>query len=90
MDNVEYNDRMTLVKEIAHLYFTALTDLNLRGNMIESAEGLGRVQMPQIEGVNLCTYTDNIGNNNITSVRVIRKAAWPDLTSLDISKEWIM
>ena len=90
MDNVVGNDRATLVKEIAHLHFTALTLLNLSGNGIESVEGLARVQMPHIEYVYLCTYTDNIDNNNITSVGVIRKAAWPRLQTLGIGKEWIM
>ena len=87
MDNVGYNGRATLVKEIAHLHFTALTLLSLTGNRIESVEGLVRVQMSHIECVNLGTYTDNIGDNNITSVGVIRKAAWPRLQKLSISKE---
>jgi hypothetical protein len=79
MDNVEYNHRAAIVKEIAHIHFIALTHLNVAGNMIESIMGMARVQMPHIERVNLCTYTDNIDNNNITSVGVIRKAAWPRL-----------
>ena len=87
MDNVGCNDRATLVKEIAHLHFTALTYLVLTGNRIECVEGLARVQMPHIEQVGLGTYTDNIDYNNITSVGVIRKAAWPHLQGLSISKE---
>jgi hypothetical protein len=79
MDNVDENHRATLVKEIAHIHFTALTRLYLGGNWIESVEGLARVQMPQIECVDLSTYSDNIVHNNITSVRVMRKAAWPRL-----------
>jgi hypothetical protein len=86
MDNVDNNERATLVKEIAHIHFTALTILNVGGNRIESVEGLARVQMPHIECVGLRTYTDNIENNNITSVGVIRKAAWPRLYRLDIGK----
>jgi hypothetical protein len=58
MDNVEYNYRATLVKEIAQIHFTALTTLCLGDNGIESVEGLARVQMPHIESVALCTYTD--------------------------------
>jgi hypothetical protein len=87
MDNVDNNDRATIVEEIAHTHFTALTDLYLCGNRIESIEGLARVQMPQIKCVRLGTYTDNIDNNNITSVRVIRKAAWPSLSWLIIGSE---
>ena len=68
MDNVDNNYRATLVKEIAHIHFTALTGLWLGGNRIESVEGLARVDMPHIQSVNLGTYTDNIGDNNITSV----------------------
>ena len=80
MGNVEKNNRATLVKEIAHIHFTALTYLQLGGNRIESVEGLARVHMPHIQSVSLGTYTDNIGGNNITSVGVIRKAAWPRLS----------
>ena len=87
MDNVECNDTATLVKEIAHLHFTALTILFLGSNRIESVEGLARVQMPHIVHMSLCTYSDNIGDNNITSVGVIRKAAWSHLKGLSISKE---
>ena len=38
-----------MVKEIAHIHFTALTTLHLGGNNIESTEGLARVQMAHIE-----------------------------------------
>ena len=48
MDNVEYNHRVTLVKEIAHIRFTALTTLWLSDNRIESVEGLARVHMAHI------------------------------------------
>ena len=79
MDNVDNNDRATIVKEIAHIHFTVLTSLYLGGNRIESIEGLARVHMAHIKVVGLCTCNDNIGNNNITSVGVMRKAAWPGL-----------
>ena len=90
MDNAGNNHRATIVKEITHIHFTALTTLWLGGNRIESVEGLARVHMAHIQSVFLGTYTDNIGGNNITSVGVIRKAAWPRLSELSISKEWIM
>ena len=79
MDNLGNNNRATIMKEIAHIHFTALTHLHLGDNRIESVEGLARVQMAHIKFVALRTYTDSIGNNNITSVGVIRKAAWPRL-----------
>ena len=79
MGNVDRNHRATLVKEIAHVHFTALTTLWLGDNRIESVEGLARVHMAHIQSVKLGTYTDNIDGNNITSVGVIRKAAWPRL-----------
>ena len=90
MDNVDDNHRATIIKEIAHIHFTALTHLFLRGNRIESVEGLTRVQIPRIKIMFLCKKSDNIDNNNITSVGVIRKAAWPCLLWLGIRKEWIM
>ena len=79
MDYEGDNHRATIVKEIAHIHFTALTTLRLGGNRIESVEGLARVHMAQIETVDLGTYTDKIDENNITSVGVMRKAAWPRL-----------
>jgi hypothetical protein len=79
MGNVGDNQRATIVKEIAHIHFTTLTILELDGNNIESIAGLVRVQMAYIKRVHLCTYDDNIEDNNITSVGVIRKAVWPSL-----------
>ena len=79
MGNVDNNNRATIVKEIAHIHFTGLTRLMLNGNWIESVEGLARVHMAHIQSVDLGTYTDNIDYNYITSVGVIRKAAWPRL-----------
>ena len=73
-----------------HIHFTALTKLQLGGNRIESIEGLSRVQMAHIKDVGLGTYTDNIADNNITSVGVMRKAAWSSLELLSISREWII
>ena len=49
MGNVDYNHRATLVKEIAHIHFTALTELYLGDNKIESVEGLARVHMAHIQ-----------------------------------------
>ena len=47
-----------MVKEIAHIHFTALTYLQLSDNSIESIEGLARVQMAHIKVVVLGTYTE--------------------------------
>jgi DNA polymerase/3'-5' exonuclease PolX len=61
VDNVDNNDRPTMVKEISHVHFTALTQLQLGGNKIESAEGLIRVHMAHIKCLFLCTDNDKIG-----------------------------
>ena len=87
MDNLGDNHRATVVKEIAHIHFTALIYLTLSGDRIESIEGLPRVKMTSIKYLILRRYADNIGDNNITSVGVIRKASWPALVQLDISTE---
>jgi hypothetical protein len=79
MDNVDNNHRATIVEEITHIHFSVLTILHLGQNTIDSVEGLARMHMTHIKVVNICTYSDSIGNNNITSVGVIRKAAWPGL-----------
>ena len=49
MGDVDDNHRATVVKEIAHISFPALTWLHLGGNNIESIEGLPRMQLPQME-----------------------------------------
>ena len=90
MDHKGFTHRATILKEIAHIDFTALTELYLGGNSIESVEGLARVHLAHIEAVDLSTYSDNIGHNNITSVGVMRKAAWRRLSWLKICKERIM
>ena len=79
MENAEFNLRATIVEEIAHIHFNTLTCLSLGGNKIDSIEGLYRVEMPHICILHLCRYGDDIGDNNITSVGVIRKAIWPAL-----------
>ena len=57
MGNVDNNNRATIAKEIAHVHFTALTELQLGCNRIESIEGLARVHMVYIETVGLSRYT---------------------------------
>ena len=79
MNNIGDNDRVTIVKEIAHINFTLLTRLDLGDNRIESVEGLTRVHMAHIKSVGLGTNNYSTANNSITSVGVIRKAAWPRL-----------
>jgi hypothetical protein len=79
IDNVGKNGRKTVVKEIGHIHFTALALLNLTSNNIDSIEGLARVQMVHIKVLELGANVGHIGSNNITSVGVIRKAAWPIL-----------
>ena len=79
IDDVGKNNRVTVVKEIAHIHFTALTNIFLVHNKIESIEGLARVQMAHVKCLSFGTYGDNIAENNIISVAVIRKAAWPAL-----------
>jgi hypothetical protein len=87
MENEDYNQRVTAVREITHIHFTALIFLDLGGNAIESIEGLPRVQMPHICRLYLCTHGNNIDDNQITSVRALRKADWLALQQLEISKE---
>ena len=61
MDDVDFNCRATVVKEIIHINFTTLTFLDFDGNIIDSIEGLPpRVQMPHVKSIYL--YTQNKGN----------------------------
>ena len=49
IDNVEYNHRATVMKEIANINFTALIELNLGGNQISSIEEVSHLQIPHIK-----------------------------------------
>jgi hypothetical protein len=79
MDDVDDNHRAIVVKEIAHINFTHLTWMIL-----------SRVEMPNLLKLNLCLYDDDVGNNQITSMGVIRKAVWSKIQELIISKEGVM
>ena len=84
IDEAECNGRVAVVRDIAHMNFPLLTVLHLDRNQIESIEGLPYVYMPQIKSLLLGRYGGNIGGNNITSVRVVRLAAWPALQILSM------
>ena len=73
-----------MVEEIAHIHFTCLVRLDLDGNMIESIEGLYRVQIPRICSLNLRKNSDKTDGNNLTSVGVMRKSDWPALKFLSL------
>ena len=90
MNNIEYNERSTVLKDIVHINFTNLTYLQLGGNQIESIEGLPRVQMPHIQHLFLCTRL--IIQASIASLQYEwwGRQLWPTLQFLDISKQWIM
>jgi hypothetical protein len=51
--NIASNRRATLVRELAHVHFPALTVLNLLGNCIQSIEELVRIDMPRLEKISL-------------------------------------
>jgi hypothetical protein len=54
-DNVDENQRPTIVKELEHIHLLSLNVLFLWGNQIQSIEGLARLHMPFVEELNLCT-----------------------------------
>jgi hypothetical protein len=80
-DLIQYLDwsyRATVVKEIAHVHFTALTSLDLTRNQIESVEALPSANAAINKAV--FKYIDDGGGvSKITSVKIIRKASWPAL-----------
>jgi hypothetical protein len=90
MDDVEYNYRVTIIKDISHIHFLSLTILNLKGNQLESIEGIACISMAHLEQLYLGIYTNSIGRNHITSVGTIRKAVWPALRLLGLSLESLM
>jgi hypothetical protein len=83
VNDLGYNSRATVVKEISHIHFTALTELDLEQNLIKSIEGLVCVDMPHIKKLLFSNCFDSIDDNRITSVRVIRKAHWPHVATAE-------
>ena len=54
-DNADDNKSTKLVKEIAHIRFSALTVLNFEGNGVNSIEALSSAAMPHMRRLNLGT-----------------------------------
>ena len=57
--DVDDNQKVEILKELAHVRFNNLTVLWVWGNEIESIEGLSQVYMPQIRGLGLSTFLLN-------------------------------
>jgi hypothetical protein len=53
VDDADSNQRATLLQEIAHVHFPALTILSVWDNQIQSIEALSSVDMPQIQTLRL-------------------------------------
>jgi hypothetical protein len=53
MQEVDFNSRTTVLNEVTHINFPALTVLNVGGNKMESIEGLAHVYMPHIQILSL-------------------------------------
>ena len=53
------NQKVEILKELAHIRFNNLNILWVWGNKIESIEGLSQVHMPQIRGIGLSTFLLN-------------------------------
>ena len=49
------NKRTTLLKELSHIRFPSLMRLVLWENALTSIEGIGRISMPQVGEIFLCT-----------------------------------
>jgi hypothetical protein len=49
------NSRPTLVREISHIQFPKLQEINLANNQIGTIEGIGHILMPHLETISFCT-----------------------------------
>ena len=53
LDEIENNSRASLLKELSHIHFPNLIYLGIWRNQIESLEGIIRVDMPNMEDLQL-------------------------------------
>ena len=70
-----------MVTEIAQIPFTALTEMDLAQNQIESVEGMPWVEIPQFD------VLMKIVEIATKSLQWVRKADWPALYMLNINKK---
>jgi hypothetical protein len=78
---LQENERPSILTEISHIRFPKLRQLDLTNNMIQSIDRLAFMDLESIECLGL-------RNNYITHINGIKKARWPNLTSLiiDVNK----
>ena len=80
------NNKPNIIKQLQHVAFPHLAELNIHGNEISSVEGLSRIFMPQLETLIISKIEDRIGFNHMIGMRDLRKSHWPDLKFLCFSK----
>ena len=49
------NSRPTLLREISHIQFPKLQEINLANNQISTIEGISHILMPHLETISFCT-----------------------------------
>ena len=74
-----YNYNPFILKEIGNIHFVSLKNLFFPQNGVESVEALPLIKMENLEMI-------NIGINLVHYAKSFRKANWPNLTTLNISR----
>ena len=70
----------TTLRQIKEVRFPNLIGIDVRGNIIESVEGLSRVHLPKTQKLMdqyICKYLDN---NKISSIADFRKVEWSNIS----------
>ena len=55
-DQIDDNQNPLIIREISELKFPRLMIMGLRGNSIDSCEGISRIWMPQLAGLSISIY----------------------------------
>ena len=71
-----------MIKHIENIKLPAIQTLNLQGNLIESIEGLSRMELSSMKTIYLCTSEYTIVDNCIYATSQLSKMHWPSLSTL--------
>ena len=73
------NKRSSILKEISHISFPVLRMMAIWNNAIYTLECFPFMDMPSLEWINFGMFFWDLGLNNLTNVKPLRKATFPTL-----------
>ena len=80
------NMHSPIMKEISHIKFYTLKEINLMKNNILSVEGFHRIFAPSLKIIDLSILLGEIDDNKICCVKDLRKMIQENVDELNLSK----